>query len=59
MRRMWRRWKRMGIGPIDMVVVNLYAFEMTAAKPGVGLEDLIDKHRHWGAVDAAEWGKEL
>src|SRR6185437_3911609 len=25
-----------GIQPIDMVVVNLYAFEKTAAKPGVG-----------------------
>ena len=31
-----------GIGPIDMVVVNLYAFEKTAARPGVGLEDLIE-----------------
>ncbi|MFC6644688.1 bifunctional phosphoribosylaminoimidazolecarboxamide formyltransferase/IMP cyclohydrolase [Granulicella cerasi] len=30
------------IGPIDMVVVNLYAFEKTAAKPGVELEDLIE-----------------
>ena len=31
-----------GIEPIDMVVVNLYAFEKTAAKPGVGLEELIE-----------------
>jgi phosphoribosylaminoimidazolecarboxamide formyltransferase/IMP cyclohydrolase len=31
-----------GIGPIDMVVVNLYAFEKTAAKPGVELEELIE-----------------
>ena len=31
-----------GIGPIDMVVVNLYAFEKTAAKAGVGLEELIE-----------------
>ena len=31
-----------GIPPIDMVVVNLYAFEKTAAKPGVGLEELIE-----------------
>ncbi|HLI76560.1 MAG TPA: bifunctional phosphoribosylaminoimidazolecarboxamide formyltransferase/IMP cyclohydrolase [Acidobacteriaceae bacterium] len=31
-----------GIQPIDMVVVNLYAFEKTAAKPGVGLEELIE-----------------
>jgi phosphoribosylaminoimidazolecarboxamide formyltransferase/IMP cyclohydrolase len=31
-----------GIGPIDMVVVNLYAFEKTAAKPGVKFEELIE-----------------
>jgi phosphoribosylaminoimidazolecarboxamide formyltransferase / IMP cyclohydrolase len=31
-----------GISPIDMVVVNLYAFEKTAAKPGVPFEDLIE-----------------
>ncbi len=31
-----------GIPPIDMVVVNLYAFEKTAAKPGVAFEDLIE-----------------
>jgi phosphoribosylaminoimidazolecarboxamide formyltransferase/IMP cyclohydrolase len=31
-----------GIGPIDMVVVNLYAFEKTAAKPGVAFEDIIE-----------------
>src|SRR5271170_5990199 len=31
-----------GIKPIDMVVVNLYAFEKTAAKPGVALDDLIE-----------------
>jgi phosphoribosylaminoimidazolecarboxamide formyltransferase/IMP cyclohydrolase len=31
-----------GIGPIDMVVVNLYAFEKTAAKPGVEIEELIE-----------------
>src|SRR3989449_6128888 len=31
-----------GIQPIDMVVVNLYAFEKTAAKPGVHFEDLIE-----------------
>jgi phosphoribosylaminoimidazolecarboxamide formyltransferase / IMP cyclohydrolase len=30
------------IAPIDMVVVNLYAFEKTAAKPGVPFEDLIE-----------------
>ncbi|HZQ69527.1 MAG TPA: bifunctional phosphoribosylaminoimidazolecarboxamide formyltransferase/IMP cyclohydrolase [Terriglobales bacterium] len=31
-----------GIQPIDMVVVNLYAFEKTAAKPGVQFEEVIE-----------------
>jgi phosphoribosylaminoimidazolecarboxamide formyltransferase/IMP cyclohydrolase len=31
-----------GIQPIDMVVVNLYAFEKTAAKPEVGFDELIE-----------------
>ncbi len=31
-----------GIAPIDMVVVNLYAFEKTAAKPEVKFEELIE-----------------
>jgi phosphoribosylaminoimidazolecarboxamide formyltransferase/IMP cyclohydrolase len=31
-----------GIQPIDMVVVNLYAFEKTAAKPGVEFADIIE-----------------
>jgi len=31
-----------GIAPIDMVVVNLYAFEKTAAKPGVTTPELIE-----------------
>jgi phosphoribosylaminoimidazolecarboxamide formyltransferase/IMP cyclohydrolase len=31
-----------GILPIDMVVVNLYAFEKTASKPGASFEDLIE-----------------
>src|ERR1700676_16131 len=31
-----------GIAPIDMVVVNLYAFEKTAAKPAVAFEELIE-----------------
>jgi phosphoribosylaminoimidazolecarboxamide formyltransferase/IMP cyclohydrolase len=30
------------IEPIDMVVVNLYAFEKTAAKPGVEFHDVIE-----------------
>jgi len=31
-----------GIQPIDLVVVNLYAFEKTSAKPGVAFEELIE-----------------
>ena len=31
-----------GIAPIDLVVVNLYAFQATAAKPGVTLEEMIE-----------------
>ena len=31
-----------GIPPIDMVVVNLYAFEKTAAQPGATFEELIE-----------------
>jgi phosphoribosylaminoimidazolecarboxamide formyltransferase / IMP cyclohydrolase len=31
-----------GIEPIDMVVVNLYAFEKTAQKPGVAFADMIE-----------------
>jgi phosphoribosylaminoimidazolecarboxamide formyltransferase/IMP cyclohydrolase len=34
--------KKHGIEPIDMVVVNLYPFESTVAKPGVKLEDAIE-----------------
>ena len=34
--------KEHGIQAIDMVVVNLYAFEKTAAKPGVAFEELIE-----------------
>ena len=42
MKSMSRQWKQHGIQPIDMVVVNLYAFEKTAAKPGVEFEDIIE-----------------
>ncbi len=31
-----------GIEPVDMVVVNLYAFEKTASKPGVPFEEIIE-----------------
>ncbi|HXE91640.1 MAG TPA: bifunctional phosphoribosylaminoimidazolecarboxamide formyltransferase/IMP cyclohydrolase [Terriglobales bacterium] len=31
-----------GIAPIDMVVVNLYAFEKTASKPGVRFDEIVE-----------------
>src|SRR5712675_1145305 len=31
-----------GIVPIDMVVVNLYAFEKTASRPGVAFHEIIE-----------------
>lgn len=34
--------ERHGIAPIDMVVVNLYAFEKSAARPGVELPELME-----------------
>jgi phosphoribosylaminoimidazolecarboxamide formyltransferase/IMP cyclohydrolase len=34
--------KEHGIEPIDMVVVNLYAFEKTAGKPGVHFDEVIE-----------------
>jgi phosphoribosylaminoimidazolecarboxamide formyltransferase/IMP cyclohydrolase len=34
--------KEHGIEPIDMVVVNLYAFEKTASKPGVAFSEIIE-----------------
>ncbi|MGZ4853665.1 MAG: bifunctional phosphoribosylaminoimidazolecarboxamide formyltransferase/IMP cyclohydrolase [Candidatus Angelobacter sp.] len=34
--------KEHGILPIDMVVVNLYAFEKTASKPGVHFDEVIE-----------------
>ncbi|WP_316413437.1 bifunctional phosphoribosylaminoimidazolecarboxamide formyltransferase/IMP cyclohydrolase [Mesoterricola silvestris] len=34
---------RLGIGPIDLVVVNLYPFEATVAKPGVTAAECIEQ----------------
>jgi phosphoribosylaminoimidazolecarboxamide formyltransferase/IMP cyclohydrolase len=34
--------KEHGIEPIDMVVVNLYAFEKTAGKPGVSFAEVVE-----------------
>ena len=35
--------KQHGIEPIDLVVVNLYPFEATVAKPGVSLDEAIEQ----------------
>lgn len=37
-----KQMKEHGIEPIDLVVVNLYPFEQTVAKPGCTLEDAIE-----------------
>jgi len=37
-----RQMREHGIEPIDMVVVNLYPFETTAAKPGVHFAEIIE-----------------
>jgi len=37
-----KQWLENGIQPIDLVVVNLYPFEQTVAKPNVTLEDAIE-----------------
>ncbi|HIE05055.1 MAG TPA: bifunctional phosphoribosylaminoimidazolecarboxamide formyltransferase/IMP cyclohydrolase [Candidatus Latescibacteria bacterium] len=37
-----RQAEELGVELIDMVVVNLYPFESTARKPGVGLEELVE-----------------
>ena len=64
-----------GIAPIDLVVVNLYPFEATVAKPGVAREEAIEQidiggpsmlrsaaknHRFVGVVvDPADYGRVL
>ena len=37
-----KAWKEHNIEPIDLVVVNLYPFEQTVAKPGCTLDDAIE-----------------
>src|SRR5712692_9190342 len=32
-----------GVQPIDLVAVNLYPFERTAARPGVGFDELVEQ----------------
>src|SRR5436190_14366808 len=34
---------QLGLQPIDIVAVNLYPFEQTAARPGVGFDELIEQ----------------
>ena len=34
--------KRAGIKPIDLVIVNLYPFERTAAMPGIGFDEIVE-----------------
>lgn len=34
--------KRAGIKPIDLVVVNLYPFQQTAAMPGIGFDEIVE-----------------
>jgi phosphoribosylaminoimidazolecarboxamide formyltransferase / IMP cyclohydrolase len=38
-----RSLEEQGIGPIDMVVVNLYPFEQTVAREGVTLEEAVEQ----------------
>ncbi len=67
--------EREGIGPIDLVVVNLYPFEETVAKPDVSREDAVEQidiggpsmvrsaaknHRHVAiATDPDDYGRVL
>ena len=46
------------ISPIDLVVVNLYPFEATIAKPDVALRRRDREHRYRRPVDAALGGEE-
>ncbi len=48
-----------GIQPIDMVVVNLYAFEKTASRAGRGVSRHHRKHRYRRPVDGALGGQEF
>ena len=47
-----------GIEPIDLVVVNLYPFEQTVARPDVTPAGGHREHRHRRAVHAAQRGQE-
>src|SRR6266576_2200649 len=38
-----RALAQLGLQPIDIVAVNLYPFEQTAARPGVGFDELIEQ----------------
>ncbi len=47
-----------GIQPIDLVVVNLYPFEQTVARPNVSLDEAIENIDIGGPVHAAQRGQE-
>ncbi len=51
--------KEHAIEPIDMVVVNLYAFEKTAQQAGGGVCGCDREHRYRRAFDGAVGGEEL
>src|ERR1700684_3853718 len=48
-----------GIAPIDLVVVNLYPFEATAAKSGLTAEELIENIDIGGPPTLRQAGKDL
>ena len=47
-----------GIEPIDLVVVNLYPFRETIAKPNVSLGGSHRKYRYWWSYHGAFCGEE-
>ena len=47
-----------GIAPIDLLVVNLYPFAQTVARPGLQLRGRRREHRHRRARHAARGGQE-
>ena len=53
-----RHARRNEIQPIDLVVVNLYPFEETVAKPGVHARGRDREHRHRRPVDDPLGGQE-
>ena len=58
-RRTPRRSREHGIPPIDLVVVNLYPFRETVAKPGLHARRGDREHRHRRSDAGARRGEEL